>query len=207
MSGVAEALARLLVDPEARRRLSLQPQGLGAAYRLTDEELKAMVDLDPEALELAADTLRRKRLARLSAVYPWTLKALHLGSGGALGKFMAGHPPAAGGGPAAALEGERERFRRFVAGRSGPGADLAADLLRFEECKRRLAMAARPGVHGSGERVVLRCRWDVLSTGAALDLAPPRLEPSPGPVRLLMSLGGTPGAATVRIHRLVPRER
>lgn len=209
MSGVIDALARLLVDPEARR-LPLAPEGIGAAYRLTDEEMRAVAELDPSALEFAAGAIRRKRLARLSAVYPWTVKALRLGSDGALDEFVAGYPPVAAGSPANALESERERFGHFVADRAGPGAGLVTDLFRFEEGKRRLAAdamasGARHGMASTGTRLRLVCQWDVLSTGAALDMVPPRLEPSPGPVRLLMSVDGTAGPATVKVYRLVPR--
>jgi hypothetical protein len=54
-------LARLYVDPNARRRFLTDPRGEAAAAGLTDDEADAAVRIDRVGLELASATFAHKR--------------------------------------------------------------------------------------------------------------------------------------------------
>src|SRR5947209_4692942 len=70
MAEMQACLARLYVDGASRRLLALEPETVLGDYRLSAEEARALRDLDRQALERFAGSLKSKRRRRFAATYP-----------------------------------------------------------------------------------------------------------------------------------------
>jgi hypothetical protein len=57
-------LARLYTDARLRRRFLADPAAVARAARLDEPSVQALVDIDREGLELAAESFARKRASR-----------------------------------------------------------------------------------------------------------------------------------------------
>ncbi len=128
------ALAHLLVDDQARRRLRDEPEILRRRFGLTGDQLRVLRNLDARRLELTARVGRAKRLDFLRRGLPATLDAVELAGGhGLLHEFVQTvWAPVEPVGVSRSL-GEGHRFAGFLRTR-GTAVEPAwlHDLARFE---------------------------------------------------------------------------
>lgn len=83
-------LGRLLTDPELRRRFRRDP---ASAARALDADPSSLAAIDPDGLDLQAETLLEKRLHEVSKLLPRTVAGLGIRGAPAFREYACAHWP------------------------------------------------------------------------------------------------------------------